>query len=227
MSAELHEFASRDEACEALSQAIASQLAAQLGRQPEASLVVSGGTSPQGVFSRLAAVDLPWSKVHVLPSDERLVAEDDPASNLRMIRGELAVGRAQGIKLISLLPDADGGLAGAQQRLGQVPRPFTHVMLGMGADGHTASLFPDAPELESALRGDGPLVKLAPPSADQQRISLTPCRLLDARRVSLLIFGMDKLAVLERARAAGPVAQLPVRCILHQDRVPVDIYWAA
>ncbi len=229
MSVTQHHFATRGQASIALARAITRQLSRRLKVHQGATLVVSGGSSPLQVLGHLSATPLPWSRIHVLASDERMVDPSDPASNLGMIRRQLAIDRAAEVQLLDI------ARAGGEQ-LAQLPRPFTHVMLGMGGDGHTASLFPDAPELPKALasppghsaledRSAG-LMVMSPPSAQQQRITLTPSRLLDARRISLLAFGEDKLTVLQRALAPGPVAELPVRCVLHQDRVPVDVYWS-
>ncbi|MFK7956451.1 MAG: 6-phosphogluconolactonase [Lysobacterales bacterium] len=221
MPVSLHQFASRSEASVALAQSITRQLRQHLLSNDAATLIVSGGTSPLQVFSTLAKTPLPWARIHVLPSDERKVDAADPASNLGMIRRELAVDRAARAKLFDLQRE------GAEQHLTELPAPTVHTMLGMGADGHTASLFPTAPQLAEALQSGDSMVDMSPPDSEHQRITLTAGKLLDSRRISLLIFGEDKRAVLNRAMLPGPTEQLPVRAVLHQQRAPVDVYWSA
>ena len=96
----------------------------------------------------------------------------------------------------------------------------------MGTDGHTASLFPDSPELDSALRSAEALALLNVPSQGMQRVSLTPAALLGSRRIHLLFFGQEKRVVFEAAAAEGPVAEIPLRFVLHQNSVPVRAFWA-
>jgi 6-phosphogluconolactonase len=96
----------------------------------------------------------------------------------------------------------------------------------MGTDGHTASLFPGAPQLEAALRSPEPLALLDVPSLGSQRVSLTPAALLATRRIDLLIFGTEKRAIYESAVAGDDLGEFPVRCVLRQKQVPVRVFWA-
>ncbi len=221
MPVSLHSFANRTQASLALALSITRQLHQHLGIHDSATLIVSGGTSPLEVFDYLSKTPLAWDRVHVLPSDERKVQPTDPASNLGMIRRELAVNRGALANIFDLQSES------AERQLRQLPSPTVHTLLGMGADGHTASLFPTAPQLGQALQSRAPLMDMSPPEAQHQRITLTADKLLDSQRISLLIFGEDKRAVFDQAMTAGPVEQFPVRAILHQQRAPVDVYWSA
>lgn len=196
--------------CEALRAAIAEK-----GR---ARLVVSGGSTPLALFRYLRRVDIPWDRVAVTLADERLVPPDHDRSNEKLVRNELLQDRASTARFVPLQDVPDQW---------QTQPRFDLVLLGMGADGHTASLFPDAPELGQALRRDGdPLQKMSPPSQPDQRLTLTLGGLCDSAQLVLHIEGEAKLEVLRRAETAGAVEELPVRALLRQKDAPLAIYWA-
>ena len=219
------EFASRAEASEALAEEIVETLTEALAESGRAGLVVSGGTSPVEFFHALRGQPLSWERVTIVPSDERVVPLGHPDRNETMIRRELLQGPAEAATLRGLLPPS-----GAPDSLAEVaealPAAFDAVILGMGADGHTASLFPGSPQLDAALRSAEPLALVDVPRLGAQRVSLTPAALLTARRVDLLFFGQDKRAVFEQAAESGAVTEFPVRCVLQQNAAPVHIYWA-
>ena len=211
---EFRPFGSRQEASEALACELESLLAATIGEKGAARLVVSGGTSPVELFRSLRGKPLPWSAVTVVPSDEREVPPDHPDRNDAMIRKELLQDRATDARLVSLIPP------------GSVPDRFDAVVLGMGSDGHTASLFPGSPDLGRTLDSHRTLERLAVPRLGAHRVSLTPRALLSSGDVFLLFFGDEKRVVYEAALRSGDVSEYPVRAILRQDRVPVTVYWA-
>jgi 6-phosphogluconolactonase len=207
--------------CEGLEQAVAAR-----GR---ASLVVSGGRTPRPLFETLAQRDLPWSQVHATLADERWVAVDSPDSNEGMLRPTLLQGRAATMHFVPLkngAPDPTLGSAECASALAGLPWPLDLVLLGMGADGHTASLFPGAagealnPNCADTCRA------VYPESAPHPRMSLTASALLASRVLILHFTGEDKLAVYRQAQQPGPPEQLPVRVILQQSKVPVELWWS-
>jgi 6-phosphogluconolactonase len=210
----IREFAHREQAAEALAGALQAALGAALAKRDTASLVVSGGSSPVGLFRRLRAKPLRWSRVTVLASDERDVPPGHPDRNEGMIRRELLQEAAGAARLVSLIPP------------GPIPAHFDAVVLGMGADGHTASLFPGSPDLAAALASPDRLATLRVPRLDSRRVSLTPAALLGSAAINLLFFGADKRTVFDAARAGDDRHEFPVRVILGQDTVPVTVYTA-
>jgi 6-phosphogluconolactonase len=171
--------------------------------------------------------------VSVTLTDERWVASDDPTSNEHLVRERLLVDRAAGAWFISLKTPDDTPAAGApevERALAALPRPFDVVVLGMGADGHFASLFPQASELARALDLSRPdrVVPVHRPGAAgaADRLSLTLAAMLDARWIAILIDGDDKLEVYRQAIAGDDTSALPIRAILNQSSTPVEIWWA-
>jgi len=224
-----HYFTSREEASMAASQHIVAALVGHLGEQDRASLVVTGGSSPADCYSALAKVELPWNRVDVLMSDDRWVPATHDDSNEKLIRETLLTGAAAEAVLH---PYYDGNVgiadrcAGFEKELLELPRPFACSLLGMGEDGHIASLFADAENFAQGIDVDGkdlciPVSTAASPHA---RISLTLAALLQSAVIVLLFFGESKREVFEQAKAL-PTAY-PVSRLLHQDRVRVYAFWA-
>lgn len=194
-------------------------------------LALAGGRTSPPVFRRLASRPRDWSRVTVLPSDERWVPVDHPDCNLRQMRDAFA--GADDIRWLSLVPGSPQGTVSANfanDALAAYPQPFDLCMLGMGADGHFASLFPGAANLASALSLSNTSAALPilpdpmPVAGPHPRISLTLSRLLHARRVMLLISGRDKRDVLERARCGD--ATLPVATLLASAHPCAEIHWS-
>ena len=232
MSPEPREVRSADGAGQAmtLASALASVLAEALRRRPLASLVVSGGSTPRDMYAQLAQHPLDWSRLLVTLADERWVASDDADSNERMVHASLLHSGAAAARFIGLKNDASGpgeGAAVAWAALNALPRPFDAVVLGMGDDGHVASLFPGSPDLAAALDAQAPpgCVAVRPPVAPHARLSLNLAALLQSRRIFVQIMGALKWQAYEKARASGPAAAMPIRAILRQNAVPVDVYW--
>jgi 6-phosphogluconolactonase len=227
--ANLRECTDRATLVAALAQHVARRLKEDLARQDQVVLVVSGGRSPAPLFQALAVQPLAWNRVAVTLADERWVPPDHLDSNEALVRTHLLKGRAAAARLVPLWTgDAtpEAAVPTVSAALAALPHPFSEVLLGMGEDGHLASLFPSAPELAEGLATQAPVLALHPTRAPQARLSLSLRALLDSRDLVLMISGPDKRVILERALGDGPVADLPVRAILRQTAVPVSIYWA-
>ncbi|WBL34012.1 6-phosphogluconolactonase [Sinirhodobacter sp. HNIBRBA609] len=207
---------------------LADQIAAELRRALEvhgrATLSVPGGTTPGPVFDILSGLDLDWGRVSVLLNDERWVDESSPRSNTRLLRERLLTGRAAAAQLVPLYapaPQPEDKLAELAEGIAPA-LPITVLLLGMGADMHTASLFPGADRLAEALSDTAPAVMaLRAEAAGEPRITLTAPVLRDAMHIHILITGAEKRAALERA-ATLPEEEAPVRCVLKN----ATVHWA-
>lgn len=221
----LREYADREMLAMDVANMLAGELKQTLRTNDTASIAVPGGTTPAPVFDMLSATALEWDRVTILPGDERWVPEDDTQSNARLIRQHLLTGQSAKAQFMSLyMPGTDviQGAALAAQRIAPV-LPLSIVLLGMGADMHTASIFPDAAGLQAALAPDAPAaVAITPPGQQMARVTLTASVLKDATSKHIVIFGDDKRQALERARHLPP-EKAPVAAILHDS----IIHWAA
>lgn len=229
MAVVFHEFSSRDELDGALAADIADALSKGLENRGRASLVVPGGSTPVGCLRQLSGRTLDWERVSVTLTDERWVAIDDPNSNERQVRESLLQGAAVQARFHSLRGTAESpaeGVADACKLLATWESPVDVVVVGMGTDGHIASLFPHTPILSSFVGDPSVCILTEAPNSPRIRLSLTPASLLAAGRVIVHITGRAKSQVLERALSAGEVSDLPVRLMLHQHSVPCDVYWA-
>jgi len=143
-----------------------------------------------------------------------------------LLQDGAAAAQFSGLK--NAAPSPDLGAVSAWETFARVPRPFDVTVLGMGDDGHTASLFPHSPNLRSALNPSAAAgcVGMRAPAAPQARISLNLSALLDSRRLLLLIIGDAKWRTFTAARAPGAVEEMPVRAVLGQERTPVGVVWA-
>ena len=211
---------------EALAEAVAAALRTAIDSRGTATLVVSGGRSPIAFFERLAQQPLPWSRVVISLADERWVPVNHATSNEGLVRRHLLRGPASAARFIGLYQVASNleqAALKAELALAELP-PIDVLVLGMGDDGHTASLFPDSPNLDEALRADCPrrCLPLLAPGVPHQRLSLTLPLLASARLPLLAIQGQGKLATLSEALAQGEVASMPIRAFLHS---PLEIYW--
>jgi 6-phosphogluconolactonase len=216
---------------QALAADIASALEEGLANGRGASLVVAGGRTPAPVFEALSAIELDWEDVWVSLTDERWVDTHGDGSNEHLLRQHLLRNEAARATLVGLknkFPDPASGAAAAWSAVAEMPRPFDFVLLGMGDDGHMASLFPNSPGLERGLDLHQPPGCLAAvgPAEPRARLSLNLRALVDARRIAVLIVGASKWETYQRARQPGPVTQMPVRALSLQQNVPVTVYWS-
>lgn len=219
---------------EALDAALTNDLAAALvdaiRERGEATLALSGGSTPHGVLAMLGARELSWAKVRVTLVDDRWVPTDHTDSNERMVREKLLHGPASAASFVSLHTDADhprDALATIEERLGGFPT-FDCLMLGMGPDGHFASLFPGADNLAAGLSLDGNMSCIAvdPPVASHARISMTLARIADTRRLILHLTGDDKRAVFEQAMKERDGETLPIAAVIDLPAPALNVFWA-
>lgn len=216
-----------DALASALATRFTAELKAAISARGSASLVVSGGRTPRRLFEKLAAAELDWAKVRITLADERLVARNSPDLNANLVREALLQDKAAEAQFFPLWNGTGNARDVAREALSHFAGPFDVLLLGMGDDGHTASLFPGAPCLERALDADNPepLVFLPETQSRQPRVSLTLSRLLAARGIFLAFEGPGKRAVYERAREAGPATELPIRAVL-QKAPKIALYWS-
>ncbi|MBI1731790.1 MAG: 6-phosphogluconolactonase [Gammaproteobacteria bacterium] len=236
MAYQWHEFRSREEMYAALAAEVEAGLGRLLAQVPAAGLVATGGTTAPPIFERLSGAALDWHRLTVTLSDERWVAPVHEASNEKMVREKLLSGAAGAARFIPLYEAGNDTPEAAEhachQRLCAMPWESALCMLGMGRDGHVASLFPLAAALNDALdpRFDRLCKAVRPLSAEiagpHPRMSLTFAALARVRHIHLLITGDDKRAAFNRACGAGAENEMPVRAILRQSGTPVSVYWA-
>ncbi|MCU0957421.1 MAG: 6-phosphogluconolactonase [Hydrogenophaga sp.] len=215
---------------------IADALRAAIAARGQASLAVSGGKSPIPLFEVLRDEDLDWSKVSIVLVDERIVPRDHEASNTALVARHLLQGKAAAARFCLFFRELapvfnadvlDALVRDATDRIADLPWPLDVAVLGMGEDGHTASLFPGAPGYARAIASDDRLAwvvpEQAPVPAPHARLTFTLHALLEARELVLSIAGDNKLAVYHQAAAKANPA-LPVSLVLNQTRTPVSVW---
>ncbi len=207
-----------------LANVIAGQLADFLRREGKATLSVPGGTTPGPIFDTLSGVDLDWANVAVVLNDERWVPESSERSNTRLVRERLMRGRAAQANLLPLYspaPMPEDVLAALEDGI-RPHLPISVLLLGMGTDMHTASLFPGADRLEEALAPGAPiLLPMRADAAGEPRVTLTAETLREAFNIHLLITGPEKREALERAMSLT-ATEAPVRAVLDN----ATVHWA-
>jgi len=193
-------------------------------------IAVPGGKTGPAVFPKLANQKLPWKKVAIIPTDDRLVPMDDERSNVRAIA---KIFLPLGARVVPIAAEIDDyRLAGnsADARLQDLPWPPDLVWLGMGKDGHTASIFA-GPDLKDALdapkarRAVGVMPDPVPQDAPVPRVTLTRAAILAARTLLITITGEEKRSLLEQAIADGQSSNLPIGRVLAEAEQPIDIHW--
>lgn len=207
-----------------LADALASDLTAALRQNERASLSVPGGTTPGPVFDVLSGVNLDWNRVTVFLNDERWVSEESDRSNGRLVRARLLRSKASEAMFVPLYADTPEPEAALDRLTAALSPhlPISVLLLGMGADMHTASLFPGADRLADALAATAPiLMPMRAAAAGEPRVTLTARVLADAMAIHVLITGADKRAALERAQMLPPEVA-PIRAVLAN----ATVHWA-
>lgn len=219
-----HEHPDRQPCITALTRAIIERVQACLRQSAVCTLAVSGGRSPIPLFESLAQADLPWSRVRLRLVDERYVPPDHPDSNESLVRRHLLVGQAAAADFRGLYLSG-GSIEDAVAAANHDARPIDLALLGMGDDAHTASLFPDAPQLTAALASDAAsYLHITPPQAPHERISLSLAALRGSGHLFLYIAGPHKRKVLNEAEHK-PNPRLPISLLVAEPGVPLDVYW--
>lgn len=226
---QLHPFPDGDAVASALAQAVADDLRAALALRGQASLAVSGGTTPRRFLQALSRQALDWAGVTVTLVDERWVPDDHERANARLIREHLLRNDAAAARFVPLhrpVATPDEALAEVRAAL---PLPLDVAVLGMGGDGHTASFFPGGDRLAQAMDPSTPdtVLPMRAPGAGEPRITLTLPVLRDAGRLYLHIEGAEKRQVLQQALSGhGKGAGYPIRTVLQALRAPLQVYLA-
>ncbi len=202
----------RDALAALLADRVAGMLREAIEARGRAGLALPGGSTPGAFLTALGREDLDWEKVGVTLTDERWVPPSSERSNQRLLAETLFRGKAAAAEFVPLYSAAvepDDGLEGIETALRQIVMPLDVAVLGMGEDGHTASLFPGADKLEQALdpEGEALVLPIRAPGADEVRITLTLAALATARKAFILIHGAEKRRILE---AAAPEKENPL-----------------
>lgn len=230
MAVKLLRFPDRDAWRDAIVERVRAQVDQGIEARGKASIVVSGGSTPEPVFNRLNELGMPWELLHVTLADERWVGPEHPGSNQRLVMETLFAGVAEPARHFHPLwregMSASDAAPAVAHDLQQLPQPFDLVMLGLGSDGHTASLFPGQSATSTGMGSECICVANHAPSEPRERISLGLGVLCDAREILITITGAEKLDVLQSAMQPGPELDLPVRAILRQTQAPVTVYWS-
>ena len=207
----LHKATNRATASQQASERIANAIQAKLTTAARATLIASGGTSPIDCYRSLAQFDLPWDRVDVIPSDERQVALDDNQRNTKMLRQNLK----QSLATSCVIHEIDA--------YDQLPAPAAVTLLGIGADGHFASIFPDIPELAQTLDLSScrTIYEVRTRASSVPRTTLSLSALCNSQLILLLVFGDKKLNLIDRPDG------LPIEHLFNQSTTPVEVIWSS
>lgn len=224
------EFDNAEEMIDQVAGDIAFIIESALDSRGQALVAFPGGTTPKPIFDKLLQSNIKWKNVTIIPTDDRLVAVNSEMSNVADIARAFL---PKGARVLPLTSEAaDHKLAGsaANARLADLHWPPDLVWLGMGEDGHTASIFPgpdlgDALNPEKGVRAVGVQPDPLPENAPVKRVTLTAPAIAQARTIMIVIAGGKKRAVLEEAIVQGKKSNSPIGQVLEQVDVPVDIFW--
>jgi len=230
MSRSEHAFSKQDDLIEALSQSILAQLQEAILTKGKASLLVSGGSTPKPLFEKLKQVPLEWEKVTIGLCDERWVSSSHADSNEQFVKEFLMqdkAGKASFVGMYKEGRDAHEAEELCSQKMREL-LPFDVVILGMGGDAHTASLFPENEKLEEAfdLKNKKLCISIEPKTAPHMRMSLTLSAILSAEHLYLHFEGKEKLSVYEEAISGEDRYTMPIRSVLNQDIKDIEVYYA-
>ncbi|PVZ40692.1 6-phosphogluconolactonase [Pseudomonas sp. CC120222-01a] len=223
---QVHDLADAKALAATLAHDVAERLRAAIAANGQACVVLSGGRSPVPFLEKLASEQLDWAKVTVSLADERWVPVEHADSNAGLLARHLLKGAAAKARFVGLYQQAenlDSAAVDTDQALAELPA-IDVLVLGMGDDGHTASLFPNSPNLAEGLDPNGKrrCLPMLAPSVPHQRLSMTRSLLASAAFIALSVQGPGKLATLRAALAGNDLSEMPIRAFLHD---PLSIYW--
>ncbi len=233
IEAEFWDYEDAEELAEAVAGDVAFIIESAIDARGSAVIALAGGTTPVPILEKLAQTQLDWKRVMIIPTDDRLVPLGDPLSNATMLAKIFLPKGARVIPFISEKAE-DYKLAGsaASARLDDLHWPLDLVWLGVGTDGHTASIF-TGPDYDEAI--NGPTARKAvgvrpdpmPADAPVARVTLTRAAIQSAKTLIIVFRGEDKQVMLERAIKDGDLSPLPVGRVLAGLETPIDIHWCA
>ena len=208
----MQHFATPALASEAAATHLATAVAQRLNHEARASLVVSGGNTPADCLEQLSGAGLEWQRVDILLTDERMVDPEDERSNEKMVRARLLQRKAALSRFHRLY----------EGPVPNVMRPFAATLVGMGNDGHFASIFPDIGELPMLLDANAEpgVHHVATGASEVDRLTLNFAALLESGDIALLAFGDSKRTIIDSS------AGYPIDSLLTQTRTPVTVFWA-
>ncbi|KZN30368.1 6-phosphogluconolactonase [Pseudoalteromonas luteoviolacea S2607] len=226
-------FDSKDEMTEHLASLLEDTLSTALQSDGKASMLVSGGSSPAPAYKRLSNLDLDWSKVTVAMVDERWVEPTHEKSNEAFIISTLLQNNASTADFVTMKNSAESaelGQAAVEGEYQSLKQPFDVTILGMGPDGHTASLFPNASGLESALHTEQLVCAINAIQSEvtgsiTERMSLSLCGIANTKHAILLISGDAKREIYEEAKQPGSEFDIPLRAVLGLPDLNLSVFW--
>ena len=230
IEAEWWDYDSLDELADAIAGDIGFIIESAVDARDASLIAVPGGNTGPAIFPKLAAQQLKWKRVTIIPTDDRLVPMDDELSNVRAIARAFLPTGARVLPIAADIPDYRLAGNSADARLQDLPWPPDLVWLGVGEDGHTASIFP-GPDLKEALdapqarRAIGVMPDPMPADAPVARVTLTRASILSARTILITVTGDKKRELLEQAIADGHSSKLPIGRVLAEAEQPIDIHW--
>lgn len=229
MKAQIRKFENSTQLNEEFSQEIADKLQAGINTNGSATLLVSGGNTPKPMFLMLSNKDIEWNKVNIALVDDRWVELSDAASNEAMVNNALLINKASVANFVGMKTEhknAFDAVSEVSNKFNDFKRPFDVVILGMGEDGHTASIFPCCAQLDEALTTDKDIMATEPTTAPHQRMTFTKSALLNSKQLYLHLVGESKEAVLLNVAAGDDEKQAPIRAFLNQSNVPMSVMLA-
>lgn len=230
MKAILRKFDNATELNQVFSQEIADKLQAGIEQNGTATLLVSGGNTPKPMFEMLSKKDIDWQNVNIALVDDRWVELDDAASNEAMVNSALLINKANAANFVGMKTEhnnAFDAVDAVTKKFTSFNKPFDVVILGMGEDGHTASIFPCCAQLDEALTTDADIMATEPTTAPHQRMTFTKSALLNSKQLYLHLVGESKETVLQDVAAGSDEKLAPIRAFLNQSAVPMSVMLAA